>query len=332
MDIQSLRNRKAKSFEKITKGIENEGVKNYDDPRFWKIERDKGGNATALIRFLDVTPECADDLPWVREWSHSFKVNGRWYIEKSLTTIGKDDPVSELNSRLWNESKDDNSPGRKQARNQKRKLVYISNILVINDPRNPDNNGKVFLFKYGKKIYDKIASKLSPEFEDDQALNVFDYWEGANFKLRVKTIKMKSFDGKDVEFPNYDDSAFENPSPVADNDEAILAIAQNQHCLKDLIAEKEFKTYEDLAKRLRFVLEGPRKAEDDAQEPSGEEEAGGAEEPAPAPQKPARAPRAAAKAAPKPAPAPSGPDGEDGEDGAEAAGVAYLRNLMKEDI
>lgn len=321
-DIETLRKRKAKSFDQITKGIENEGVKSYDDPRFWKIERDKGGNATALIRFLDVTPDCDDDLPWVREWSHSFKVNGRYYIEKSLTTIGKDDPVSELNGKLWNESNDDNSPGRKQARNQKRKLSYISNILVINDPKNPDNNGKVFLYRYGKKIYDKIASKLTPEFEDDAPTNVFDYWEGANFKLRVKTVKMKSFDGRDVEFPNYDDSAFENPSPLADTDEAILAVVQKQHRLKDLIAEKEFKTYEELAKRLAFVLNGPRKAAEEGEEPSGEE--GGEEAAAPAPQKPARAPKAATK---KAAPAPS-PD----EDGDDAAGVAYLRSLMAEEV
>lgn len=197
-----------------------------------------------------------DDLPWVKVFSHGFKgPTGRWYIENSLTTIGKPDPVSELNMKLWNESEDDKSPQRKQARLQKRKLNYISNVLVVNDPKHPENNGKVFLFKFGKKIFDKIMDKARPMFEDQEPVNVFDYWEGANFKLRMKTV-----DG----YPNYDSAEFDPVSAVADTDEEILEVAKQQHKLSEFVEPGNFKSYDELKVKLQAVLSGPAASTDTA--------------------------------------------------------------------
>jgi len=250
MDIKSLRAMRNNDFSKISTEVEKmaspAGAKSYEDTRFWKPERDKAGNASATIRFLSRTE--GDELPWVKIFSHGFKgPTGRWYIENSLTTIGQQDPVGELNMKLWNSTSDDKSPSRKQARDQKRKLNYVSNILVINDPKHPENNGKVFLFKFGKKIFDKIMDKARPTFEDEQPLNVFDYWEGANFKLRMKNV-----DG----YPNYDASEFESPSAVADDDEEILEIAKRQHKLSEFLDPKNFKSYEELKVKLEQVLSG----------------------------------------------------------------------------
>lgn len=246
MDIATLRKSKA-DFTKITAELEKtSNPKSYEDNRFWKPERDKAGNATATIRFLPATE--GDELPWVKMFTHGFQgPTGRWYIENSLTTIGKQDPVSELNSRLFNSTSDDNSPERKQARAQKRKLNYISNILVVNDPKHPENNGKVFLFKFGKKIFDKIMDKAQPTFEDENPVNVFDYWEGANFKLRMKTV-----DG----YPNYDASEFEKQSAIADSDEEILEIANKQYKLAEFLEPKNFKSYDELKAKLNLVLSG----------------------------------------------------------------------------
>lgn len=251
MDIKTLRASRNSDFSKISAEFEKDGKsesgqKSYEDTRFWKPERDKAGNATATIRFLNRTE--GDELPWVKVFSHGFKgPTGRWYIENSLTTIGQADPVSELNMRLWNSTTDDNSPARKQARAQKRKLNYIANILVVNDPKHPENNGKVFLFKFGKKVFDKIMDKARPTFEDEEPVNVFDYWEGANFKLR-----MKMADG----FPNYDSSEFESVSPIADSDEEILEIVNHQYKLSEFTDAKNFKSYDELKKKLDTVLSG----------------------------------------------------------------------------
>ena len=250
MDLKTLRASRNTDFSKITSEFEKsskpEGTKSYEDTRFWKPERDKAGNGTATIRFLARTE--GDELPWVKVFNHGFKgPSGRWYIEDSLTTIGKADPVSELNSKLWNSTTDDQSPARAQARAQKRKLTYISNVLIVNDPKHPENNGKVFLFKYGKKIFDKIMDKAKPTFEDEEPVNVFDYWEGANFKLRIKTVSS---------FPNYDDSAFEAPAPVAQSDEGILSVAKQQYKLSEFTDPANFKSYEELKKKLDMVLNG----------------------------------------------------------------------------
>ena len=251
MDITALRATRNTDFSKINNEFEKaanptSGAKSYEDTRFWKPERDKAGNGTATIRFLPHTQ--GDELPWVKIFSHGFKgPTGRWYIENSLTTIGKPDPVSELNMRLWNETEDDKSPQRKQVRDQKRKLNYVSNILVINDPKHPENNGKVFLFKYGKKIFDKIMDKARPTFDDQDPVNVFDYWGGANFKLRIKMVD---------KYPNYDTSEFESVGPVADSDEDILGIANQQYKLAEFTDPKTFKTYDELKAKLESVLSG----------------------------------------------------------------------------
>jgi hypothetical protein len=248
MDIKALRAMRNTDFSKISnefeKTVNPPSAQSYEDTRMWKPERDKAGNATATIRFLPRTE--GDELPWVKIFSHGFQgPTGKWYIENSLTTINEADPVGELNSKLWATSTDDNSPGRKQARAQKRRLNYISNVLIIDDPKHPENNGQVKLFKYGKKIFDKIMDKARPTFEDETPVNVFDYWEGANFKLRMKTV-----DG----YPNYDTSAFGEIQALSDDEDKILQVANGQYKLSEFLDAKNFKSYADLKTKLETVL------------------------------------------------------------------------------
>ncbi len=210
------------------------------DERLWKPEMDKTGNGYAVIRFLPA-PE-GEDLPWVKMYSHGFQGPGGWYIENSLTTIGQKDPVSEYNRELWNSG---NEKDKEVVRKQKRKLSYYSNIYVLKDPANPGNEGKVFLFKYGKKIFDKIMAAMQPEFEDETPINPFDFWQGANFKLKIRKV-----DG----YWNYDKSEFDRPGPLLEDDDAMEAIWKKEYSLNELIAPSEFKTYEELEKRLKYVL------------------------------------------------------------------------------
>jgi len=248
MDIQTLRKMRNSDFGKIAGEFEKIAnpqtqTKSYADDRFWKLEGDKAGNGTATIRFLPRVE--GDELPWVRIFSHGFQgPTGKWYIENSLTTLGENDPVGELNTKLWNSGSDAN---KKIAQAQKRKLSFIANILVVSDPKHPENEGKVFLFKFGKKIFDKIMDKARPTFEDEQPVNVFDFWEGANFKLR-----MRKKDG----FTNYDESAFAEPSTISTDDEAILKIANSQHKLSEFLDRKNFKSYDELKRKLEEVLSG----------------------------------------------------------------------------
>jgi len=237
--------RLTKEIEKINTPQSNN--EREEDTRFWKLERDKSGNGSAIIRFLPPAAVDGDDaLPWVRIFNHGFKgPTGKWYIENSLTTLNQKDPVSEYNSKLWNASSDDSSWQRKQAREQKRRLNYISNILVVSDPKNPENEGKVFLFKYGKKIFDKITMAMNPEFEGDQPLNPFDMWKGANFKIRIRTV-----DG----YPNYDQSVWDNPSPIKGEDEHLEKLWKSEYSLKEFVEAKNFKSYDELKKRLDEVL------------------------------------------------------------------------------
>ena len=245
MDINTLRASRNQDFSKISSAFESDN-KNYEDNRFWKLERDKAGNATAVIRFLPRVE--GDELPWVKVFSHGFKgPTGKWYIENSLTTVGKPDPVGELNTTLWNSGSDAN---KEIARDQKRRLTFISNILVVSDPAHPENNGKVVLFKYGKKIFDMIMNKAQPTFEDEKPVNVFDLWEGANFKIRMRTVEG---------YPNYDQSVFAEQTPVAPTDEAILAIVNQQVKLAEFIDPnntKQFKSYDELKAKLDSVLSG----------------------------------------------------------------------------
>ncbi len=210
------------------------------DDRLWKPEMDKSGNGYAVIRFLPA-PD-GEDLPWVKLFSHAFQGPGGWYIENSLTTVSKKDPVSELNRELWNSG---NESDKDVVRKQKRKLSFYANIYVVKDPANPQNEGGVFLYKFGKKIFDKIMDVMQPEFEDETPINPFDFWQGANFKL-----KLQKKDG----FWNYDKSEFDSPSALLDDDDALEALWKKQHSLTAFVAPDQFKSYEDLKKRLDYVL------------------------------------------------------------------------------
>ena len=287
MDIQTLRKMRSSDFGQISNAFEkianpSSETKSYTDDRFWKLEGDKAGNGTATIRFLPRVE--GDELPWVRIFSHGFQgPTGKWYIENSLTTLGEQDPVSELNTTLWNSGVEAN---KKIAQNQKRRLSYIANVLIVSDPKHPENEGKVVLFKFGKKIFDKIMDKARPTFEDEKPVNVFDFWEGANFKLR-----MRKKDG----YTNYDESAFMEPSAVGDDDE-IVRIASKQYKLSEFTDRKNFKSYEELKKKLDEVLSGNGfNAKSAAELADDEPEVRAAPEPKSAP---AFTPKAASKPAP----------------------------------
>lgn len=226
----------ASEMDKMAKKSES-----YKDDRMWKAETDKTGNGYAEIRFLPA-PD-GEDLPWARIWNHGFRGPGGWYIENSLTTIGLKDPVSEMNSQLWASGSDDD---KKIARDRKRKLSYISNILVVSDPKNPQNEGKVFLFRYGKKIFEKIQEAMNPQFQDEKPTNPFDFWNGATFKLKIRQVEG---------YTNYDRSEFAAPSAVLGGDDAALEkLWKKQYSLKEFTDPKSFKTYEELKTRLRDVL------------------------------------------------------------------------------
>jgi hypothetical protein len=221
----------------------NQKYDNGPDERFWIPTVDKAGNGYAIIRFLAAPP--GENVPFVRIYDHGFQgPTGKWYIEKSLTTFeGEKDPLSELNSKLWNTNLESN---KEIARKQKRRLHFYSNILVVDDPAKPDNNGKVFLFKYGKKIFDKLSETTQPQFADEEAFNAFDLWEGANFKLKVR-----NHEG----YRNYDKSEFMKPSQIAKTDEEIETIWRTCYSLQDLLNRKHFKTYQELKLKLATVLE-----------------------------------------------------------------------------
>ena len=216
-------------------------TKNYTDDRIWKAEVDKSGNGYAVIRFL---PPCdGEDVPWARVFNHGFQgPTGQWYIENSLTTIGKKDPVSEYNRTLWNSGIEAN---KEIARKQKRRLTYFSNIYVVSDPKNPQNEGKVFLYKYGKKIFDKINDLMNPEFEDETPVNPFDFWEGANFKLKIRKVEG---------YQNYDKSEFEKPAQLVEDEAELERIWKTQYKLSEFSDDSNFKTFDELQERLNTVL------------------------------------------------------------------------------
>ena len=217
--------------------------KSYVDERLWKPELDKTGNGYAVIRFLPAVK--GEDLPWAKLWNHAFQgPTGQWYIENSLTTLGQKDPVSEMNSAYWNSGVESD---KEIARRQKRKLQYRSNIYVVTDSKHPENEGKVFLFRYGKKIFDKIMEAMQPAFDDEIAVNPFDFWEGANFKLKIRKV-----DG----YWNYDKSEFEAPSLLFDNDDKLEEVWKKQYALKEFTAPTNFKSYSELKNRMDAVLAG----------------------------------------------------------------------------
>jgi hypothetical protein len=253
MDFETLKS-SSSNFDKLTKALESNlnpedqtNKNKYQDDRFWKPELDKTGNGYAVIRFLPAVE--GEELPWQRVWSHAFQDKGGWYIENSLTTLNQKDPVSEENTRLWNTGVDSD---KEIARKRKRKLSYYANILIVSDPKHPENEGQVKLFKFGKKIFDKITEAMQPAFEDEAAINPFDFWKGANFKLKIRKV-----DG----YWNYDKSEFETPTVVANDDNAIKEIWAKQYALKPFLAPDNFKTYDELKEKLNRVLAGTRNAE-----------------------------------------------------------------------
>jgi len=250
MSLESLR--KSNSLDKLLNAVKEdsapqEGKKSYKDDRLWKPELDKSGNGYAVLRFL---PSCeGEDLPWAKLWSHAFQgPTGQWYIENSRTTIGSGDigkdPVSEHNTALWNTGIESD---KEIARKQKRKLQYYSNIYVVSDAKHPENEGKVFLFRYGKKIFDKIMESMQPAFPDDVAVNPFDFWEGANFKLKIRKV-----DG----YWNYDKSEFDSPTAIFKEESAIESTWKKQYPLDEFTNSNAFKSYDELKTRLDIVLSG----------------------------------------------------------------------------
>jgi hypothetical protein len=227
----------AKLVKEVEKMNTNSGS---SDDRLWKLDVDKSGNGYAVIRFLPA-PE-SEDLPFVKIYSHAFQGTGGWLIDNCLTTLNQKCPVCEHNSGLWNNGTD---AGKEIARKQKRKLTYVSNIYVVKDPANPENEGKVFLFKYGKKIFDKISEAMQPEFEDETPIDPFDFWQGANFKLKAKNV---------AGYRNYDSSEFASQGALLDDDDALESIWKKQYSLAEFLSPNEYKTYDELKSRLHSVL------------------------------------------------------------------------------
>jgi len=243
--FSQLKSSRKRSLEKLTgeltKMQSGSQQSNGPDERFWTPTVDKMGNGVAVIRFLPTPKD--EDVPFVRIFSHGFKgPTGSWYIENSRTTIGESDPVSDLNTKLWNSGIESDKD---LARDQKRKLHFISNILVVKDPSNPENEGKVFLYKYGKKIFDKLNDLMNPAFDDEEPVNPFDFWEGANFRLKIRQV-----DG----YRNYDKSDFDTSSSVSDDDNELENIWNLQYSLQEFVDPKNFKSYEELQNKLDRVL------------------------------------------------------------------------------
>ena len=253
MSFSSLKKNKASVFSQLQKQLEQSTKVGTVDERFWRPTTDKAGNGFAIIRFLPAVE--GEDMPFVKMYSHAFQGPGGWYIENSLTTLNEKDPVGEVNRRLWNSGSDED---KETARKQKRKLSYYSNIYVVKDPKHPENEGKVFLYKYGKKIHDKILAAMQPEFQDEEPVNVFDLWEGANFKLKIKKV---------AGYWNYDSSEFDSVSALSADDDELEATWKTEHSLEAFTAKDNFKSYEDLERRLNLVLglskPAPRPSVDD---------------------------------------------------------------------
>jgi hypothetical protein len=287
MSFDALKKNRSKSLDKLNSQLEKISSKGYSDPnegKFWKPQRDKAGNGFAIIRFLPAPN--GEEMPFVRIWDHGFQGPGGWYIENSLTTINQDDPVSEYNSKLWNSGVD---ADKDQARKQKRRLKYTANIYVVKDSANPENEGKVFLYQFGKKIFDKLNDLMNPQFEDEDPVNPFDLWEGANFRLKIR-----QFEG----YPNYDKSEFDGPAPLSDDDAELERIYNQEHSLQELIDPKNFKSYAELkAKLYRVLALGDHDAMPSTTAEDDDEfdlsNMGNAQEAAPAPTAPAAAPEPA---------------------------------------
>jgi len=257
-NFAQLRKSSTKLYDKILEETNKLSSKNYSnkDERFWQPTVGKDGNGYAVIRFLPA-PQ-GEEMPYVQVWNHGFQGPGGWYIENSLTTLGKKDPVSEFNTKLWNRG---DEAGKEQARKQKRRLTYISNIYVVDDPSNPDNNGKVFLYRYGKKIFDKIKEAMNPEFEDETAVNPFDLWEGASLKLKIRKVEG---------YRNYDKSEFGASAPLLKDESEMETVWGGEYSLQEFVDPKLFKSYDELKEKLDRVLnqEGVSSSAEDLSEDS----------------------------------------------------------------
>lgn len=244
MSFASLKKQSNSIFDKLNQELEKQTTQvssSGPDDRLWKPDLDKSGNGFAVIRFLPA-PE-GEDMPWAKVWSHAFQDKGGWYIENSLTTIGKKDPVGELNRELWNSGRDSD---KEIARKQKRKLSYYANIYVVSDPAHPENEGRVFLYKFGKKIFDKLMEAMQPAFADETPINPFDLWAGADFKLKIRKVEG---------FWNYDKSEFSSASTLGGfDDDDLEKIWKQEYSLSEFTDAKNFKTYEELENRLNMVL------------------------------------------------------------------------------
>jgi len=242
MSFSDFKKRSANSIQDLSKKLEaTEAKKSYKDDRFWRPQLDKASNGYAVIRFLPAPDK--EDLPWAKLYSHAFQGKGGWFIENSRTTLGENDPVSEANNELWNSGIESDKD---IARIRKRKMQYISNILVISDPATPENEGKVFLYKYGKKIFDKIQEAMQPQFEDEEAINPFDFWKGGNFKLKVRKV---------AGYVNYDKSEFDSVSVVFDgDDERLEELWNKEYSLIAFTDPSNFKSYDDLKSRFNQVV------------------------------------------------------------------------------
>jgi hypothetical protein len=261
MSLANLK-KKSSSIDKLTKELGKLKGTSSKDERFWQPEVDKAGNGYAVIRFLDAPfVDGEDAMPWVQIFNHGFQGPGGWLIENCLTSINKPCPVCEHNSSLWNSGIESNKD---IVRKQKRKLSYVANILVVKDSANPSNDGKVFLYKFGKKIFDKIQAMLEPEFEDESAVNPFNFWEGANFKLKIRMVEG---------YRNYDKSEFDSPSPLSDDDAEIERVWKEAYSLVEFLNPKEFMPYDELKAKLNRVLSlaGATKART-VEEDSGDDE------------------------------------------------------------
>ena len=248
MSLSTLK--KSNSLDKLLGAVEKENApqekKSYVDERLWKPVMDKTGNGYAVIRFLPAVK--GEDMPWAKVWNHAFQgPTGQWYIENSLTTVGQNDPVSEMNYAYWNSGVESD---KEIARRQKRKLQYFANIYVVSDPANPQNEGKVMLYRFGKKIFDKCMEAMQPAFQDETPVNPFDFWEGANFKLKIR---------KGDGYWNYDKSEFEAPSALFDDDEQLEEVWKKEYPLAEFTAASNFKSYDELKTRLDMVLAGTTK-------------------------------------------------------------------------
>lgn len=253
MGFSDLKKKSKNGMDDLIKKMEDQtkAKEGYKDDRFWRPEQDKSGNGFAIIRFLP--PVDGEELPWVKVYNHAFQGPGGWYIENSLTTIGQKDPVGELNNQLWNSGLESDKD---LARVRKRKLTYIANVYIVSDPANPSNEGKVFLYKFGTKIFEKIQEAMKPQFADEEPVNPFDFWKGANFRIKIRKVGG---------YTNYDKSEFDSQTALSDDDAKMEKIWKSQHALLPFLSSENFKSYEELKTRMQEVLGGDVRATAPAQ-------------------------------------------------------------------